>query len=117
MYLHSQNETMRIIRHNGVGIILENENIGKDLNNILKAHREKDTTYLSTVAMDAFLLGYMYGKRAELARKKARMQQEETKDSGSAAGFYRKEIIKEISGLDNIWILQQILQAIKNIQR
>ena len=117
MYLHSQNETMRIIRHNGVGIILENENIGKDLNNILKAHREKDTTYLSTVAMDAFLLGYMYGKRAELARKKARMQQEEIKDTGSAAGFYRKEIIKEISGLDNIWILQQILQVIKNIQR
>lgn len=75
MFSHKENDTMKIIGFNSVHIITENECVRTDLNNILQAYQNKNAFHLSSIITDAFILGYMYGKRAERAKKKAQVQQ------------------------------------------
>lgn len=69
--LYNANATMKMLGNQcsmkliGEGAIAEN-----DFRNVLSAHRANKTSSYFDIGMDAFMLGYIYGIRAERARRK-----------------------------------------------
>ena len=71
MFLYGMNETMEMLGYQCPISLLCGEGVAaKDFKNILDAHRKHGTYSLIDIGIDAFLLGYIYGKRAERAQRK-----------------------------------------------
>lgn len=66
---HETNKTMRLLGHQRP-LDIFTSNVRKQMDDIVKAYPYRTTT-LET-AMYMVMLGYIYGKRAERARRKAR---------------------------------------------
>lgn len=66
---YDMNETMQLIGCQPVQPILDNKEFKKDFENMVNAHRIADKGYYTAI-MDALLLGIIYGKRLERAKKR-----------------------------------------------
>ena len=71
MFLYEMNETMKMLGYQCPTELLWGDGIAaKDFNNVLDAHSRKGTSSLLEVGINIFMLGYIYGKRAERSKKK-----------------------------------------------
>lgn len=71
MSLYEMNDTMKLLgRQSYLEILKENSVERNAYNDMMNAARKSGSTYYADVALDAFVLGYIYGKRAERAKKK-----------------------------------------------
>lgn len=64
---YDKNDTMRMLGYQYAMEILCREKVWEDMDNIAKARPYEAT---KTIAIDYFMLGYIYGKRAERSRRK-----------------------------------------------
>lgn len=72
--LYDANETMKLLGKQFYYQILNDER--KDaFNDMMNAHRTEGRIHYFDLAMDAFMLGYIYGKRVERARKRRKVAQ------------------------------------------
>lgn len=68
--IYKANETMRIIGNQSIcEYIDEGRPAHDDFRAVLEAHRQAESNNLFSVGMDFFMLGVMYGKKAERANK------------------------------------------------
>lgn len=73
MNLYEMNETMKLLGRQSYLEILKKDSAERNAyNDMMNAIRECGRTYYGDVALDAFALGYIYGKRAERARRRAK---------------------------------------------
>ena len=109
--VYKENETMRIIgRHTVADEYLSVGGIAaEDFCNVLNAHKANWNGSLFEIGMDAFTLGYIYGKRAERARRK--------QDKRGHREDMREQIANKIYAIDDVWILREICKFIDNITR
>ena len=72
MFLYDTNKTMKMIGNSRPLAIVGNGQIAEDdFKNLMSAYSDvKAYPNLYEVGIDAFMLGYIYGKRAERARRK-----------------------------------------------
>lgn len=71
MGLYDVNETMKVLGHQCPTDLLCGDGVaGKDFKNMLDAYRKNGIYSLYEVSVDAFMLGCIYGKRAERSKKK-----------------------------------------------
>lgn len=71
MLVYNANSTMKMLGKQCSIPLIEKEGIaGNDFQDVLSAHEANGTSDYFSIAMDAFMLGYIYGKRAERARKR-----------------------------------------------
>lgn len=68
--LYDANKTMKMLGCNIYAPIFRNGVAADDFNDVLNAHVNEGSMHYFDIAMDAFMLGYIYGKRAERARRK-----------------------------------------------
>lgn len=66
---YDMNETMQLIGCQPVQPILDNKEFKKDFENMVNAHSIAGKGYYNTI-LDALLLGIIYGKRLERAKKR-----------------------------------------------
>lgn len=72
--LYDANSTMRMLGYQYPIELLGKGGIAyKDFNNVLDAHRKNKTCSFFEVWLDVFMLGYIYGKRAERSRRKQKL--------------------------------------------
>lgn len=72
MKLYEMNKTMKLLGEQCYFEILKDSSPEREAyNDMMNAYRENGNTHYADVAMDAFVLGYIYGKRAERARRRA----------------------------------------------
>lgn len=70
--LYDANKTMKLLGQQFYYQIIKDER--KDaFNDMMNAHRSEGHIHYFDLAMDAFMLGYIYGKRADRARRKQRL--------------------------------------------
>ena len=70
MFLYSTNKTMQMLGNQYPNELIGKEGIAaEDFGNVVSAHRAKRTNNYFDIGMDFFMLGYIYGKRAERARR------------------------------------------------
>lgn len=70
MFLYEVNETMRMLSKQYIyEILLGNKSAHKDFKNLIKAYEQCNRNTTTDLAYDAFMLGYIYGKRAEREKK------------------------------------------------
>ena len=75
MFLYDANETMKMIGYQcPVSLLCGGGVAARDFKNILDAHEKKDTYSFLKVGIDVFMLGYIYGKRAERSKQKRKRQ-------------------------------------------
>lgn len=75
MFLYRVNETMRMLGHQcPMGLVSFDGIAAKDFENLIDAHRKNRTYSLFDFGIDAFMLGYIYGKRAERSKQKKKRQ-------------------------------------------
>ena len=68
--MYNENETMFMLGQNcSFGLVGKGGIAEKDFTDVLEVHRRYGTEYCS-VALDFFMLGYIYGKREERSRKR-----------------------------------------------
>ncbi len=73
MKLYEMNETMKLLGNQYYLEVLKDGSPEREAyNDMMNAHRENGHVHCGDVAMDAFVLGYIYGKRAERARRRAK---------------------------------------------
>lgn len=73
MKLYEMNETMKLLGEQYYSEIFKGGSPEREAyNDMVNAYRENGNTHYADVAMDAFVLGYIYGKRAERARRRAK---------------------------------------------
>lgn len=65
---YEKNDTMKLLGYQYAMEIMCNEKVRKDMGNIAKARPYEAS---KSIATDYFMLGYIYGKRAERSKKKA----------------------------------------------
>lgn len=71
MFLYDVNETMNVLGHQHPTILLCGDGVaGKDFKNMLDAYRKNEIDSFYEFGVDAFMLGYIYGKRAERSKRK-----------------------------------------------
>lgn len=71
MFLYEINKTMEMLGHQYVFSLISKDGVAhEDFHNILDAYEKKGNHSLYEVGVDAFMLGYIYGKRAERARRR-----------------------------------------------
>ena len=71
MFLYDTNETMKMLGQQSAAEIIGTGGIAAgDFQNVIAAHLINGRTNYFEVGMDAFMLGYIYGKRAERAKRK-----------------------------------------------
>lgn len=63
------NETMQLIGYQSVQAILDNKEFKKDFENMVNVHSIAGEGYYNAI-LDALLLGIIYGKRLERAKKR-----------------------------------------------
>ena len=68
--LYNANATMKMLGGNTYSPIFIGGVAADAFNDVLNAHKAEGHTHYIDIAMDAFMLGYIYGKRAERAKKK-----------------------------------------------
>lgn len=68
-FLYRMNDTMELLGHQRVSNFAAGHEM---MNEVFKAHKAKGTNNYYDVAIDAFALGFILGKRAERAKKKCR---------------------------------------------
>lgn len=74
MDLYEMNETMKLLGKQNYGRdIYDNGAKQKAYTDMMDAIRACGRTYYGDVAMDAFTLGYIYGKRKERSKRKTRI--------------------------------------------
>ncbi|MCR4813276.1 MAG: hypothetical protein K5879_00450 [Lachnospiraceae bacterium] len=67
--LYNSNETMMLLSRQTIGSFDKSANAKKDIGNLLTAYRNENDIDLTMLVLDAFQLGYIYGKRAEREKK------------------------------------------------
>lgn len=71
MFLYDANETMKMLgKQYPCKLLCEGGIAAEDFENMLDAYRKEETYTRFEIAMNAFMLGYIYGKRAERERRK-----------------------------------------------
>ncbi len=64
--IYEANKTMTILGYQYPQNIIGVESVAReDFSNLIKAHAENKTSNIYELAMDSFMLGYLYGKRVE----------------------------------------------------
>ena len=66
---YDTNETSQMLGRQSYMKIMTEES-EKDFKNMRESHRKKKNLDYCDISVDAFMLGYIYGKRAERARRK-----------------------------------------------
>lgn len=67
--VYDMNETMKLIgQQNGVELIAQGGIAAEDFHNVVTVHIQNGSN-IYDVSIDAFVLGYIYGKRAERKKK------------------------------------------------
>lgn len=75
MFLYKANETMRMLGHQSpVSLLAKGGIADEDYGNLIDAHIQKGTESLREFGYDAFMLGYIYGIRAERNKRKRKRQ-------------------------------------------
>lgn len=73
MELYKMNKTMEMLgKQNYDKVIFDGGDKQHAYEDMMDANRKCGRTYYGDVAMDAFTLGYIYGKREERAKRRAR---------------------------------------------
>lgn len=71
MFLYRANETMKLLGKQCLYPLVTGNGIAKiDFDNVIKAHKEQPRCTMLDIGVDMFALGYIYGKRAERARRR-----------------------------------------------
>lgn len=71
MFLYKMNKTMELLGNQKVLSLISNDGVAaEDFKNLIDAHRKNKTNSIFDIGLDAFMLGYIYGKRVERNRKK-----------------------------------------------
>lgn len=71
MFLYNANETMKMLgKQYPLGLLGKGGIAAEDFGNVLDAHEKKGMYSLFDLGMDAFMLGFIYGKRAERQKRK-----------------------------------------------
>ena len=71
MFLYNENETMKLIGHQCTYGLIIGDGIAKnDFENVIEAHKKQPKCTLFDIGIDMFMLGYIYGKRAERKGRK-----------------------------------------------
>lgn len=71
MKLYEMNDTMKLLGEQYTFELLKEGSPEREAyNDMMNAFRESGNTYYADVAIDAFALEYIYGKRAERARRR-----------------------------------------------
>jgi len=72
MFLYDANKTMKMLGNScPLAIVGKGQVTEDDFKNLISAHRDaKAYPNYFEVSIDAFMLGFIYGKRAERARRK-----------------------------------------------
>ena len=71
MFIYNTNSTMQMLgKQYVIPLIGEGGIAADDFRNVLDAHRSNKTNDYFNIGVDFFMLGYIYGKRAERSRKK-----------------------------------------------
>ena len=71
MFLYKINKTMEMIGHQYMLPLIGKDGVAhEDFHNMLDAYRKHGSFTTYDVCTDAFMLGYIYGNRAERARRK-----------------------------------------------
>lgn len=65
---YNENDTMKLLGYQYIMEIMCNEKVREDMGNIAKARPGESSR---DMAYDCFMLGYIYGKRAERRKKRA----------------------------------------------
>ena len=74
MKLYEMNDTMKLLGEQYTFELLKEGSPEREAyNDMMNAYRENGYVHYADVAMDAFVLGYIYGKRAERARRRAKV--------------------------------------------
>ena len=74
MKLYEMNDTMKLLGEQYyLEILKDGSPESEAYNDMMNAYRENGYVHHADVAMDAFVLGYIYGKRAERARRRAKV--------------------------------------------
>lgn len=109
--VYNENETMRILGRNTVAHeYLSTGGIAEeDFYNLLNAHKANWNGSLFEIGMNAFTLGYIYGKRAERARRK--------QDRHGCREDMKEQIANKIHAIDDIWVLKEICRFIGNMTK
>ena len=69
--IYEKNKTMKMIGESTIyNLIFSDGEPHDDFWNVLKAHAEDKTNDIFHICTDIFALGYIYGKRAERAKRK-----------------------------------------------
>lgn len=71
--LYRKNKTMELLGNQFYMQTIKGE-AADAFNDMLNAYRANGCVHYADIAMDAFMLGYIYGKRAERAKKKRECQ-------------------------------------------
>lgn len=75
MFLYKANETMRMLGYQyPVSLLAKGGIADKDYKNLVDAHVQKGTKSFQEFGYDAFMLGYIYGIRAERRKRKRKGQ-------------------------------------------
>lgn len=70
MFLYGTNETMKMLgKQYPIGLLGKGGIAAEDFGNVLDAHKKNGTQSLFDFGVDAFMLGFIYGKRLERKRK------------------------------------------------
>ena len=67
--LYETNATMKMLGRNSYSPIFRDGIAVDAFNDVLNAHKNEGHMHYFDIAIDAFMLGYMYGKRAGRAKK------------------------------------------------
>lgn len=71
MFLYNANETMKMLgKQYPLGLLCKGGIAAEDFGNVLDAHMRNGTYSMFEIGIDIFMLGYIYGKRAERKKKK-----------------------------------------------
>ena len=67
--LYNANETMQLLSMQTIGAIDKSDHAKADIRNLLTAYSNANEHDVTMLVLDAFQLGYIYGKRAERQKK------------------------------------------------